>query len=318
MWEARSVEDAGHLDELRTHDALDRLEHARAIGPFVSTVRRFFEIEGLDQGGLLAVELFTTVIPIIVIGFSWLRGFASRANVGELFIRQLGIDPPLDQTVRAAFGTTAQLHSVWTLAGLAGFLVWGIPMSITVSRMFALAWRRQPFKFVHRLWRGAIWFLLYLVTMFTGQALSFDVEGRVSSVSVLVLSILPSFVFWAASPVILVRDGAKAWRQLLLAGIAGVVIDLIVLRVAARLIFPALLSGWQGFGSIGVAMTLMTWCGVIGVGWVVAACAGAVLWERTAPSATVIGAQTALPTLDAVARGERRTPTTTRRSGEER
>jgi hypothetical protein len=31
---------------------------------------------------------------------------------------------------------------------------------------------------------------------------------------------------------------------------------------------------------------------VIGIGWVLTACVGAVLWERTAPSETVIEAQT--------------------------
>jgi hypothetical protein len=40
-------------------------------------------------------------------------------------------------------------------------------------------------------------------------------------------------------------------------------------------------------------MTLMTWCGVVGSGWVVTACVGAVLWERTAPPETVIESQTA-------------------------
>jgi hypothetical protein len=39
-------------------------------------------------------------------------------------------------------------------------------------------------------------------------------------------------------------------------------------------------------------MALLTWCGVIGIGWVVTACVGAVLWERTAPSETVIESQT--------------------------
>jgi hypothetical protein len=55
-----------------------------------------------------------------------------------------------------------------------------------------------------------------------------------------------------------------------------------------------LLIGWTGFGPIGVAMALMTWCGVIAIGWVVTACVGAVLWERTAPSETVIDSQTDL------------------------
>jgi len=74
----------------------------------------------------------------------------------------------------------------------------------------------------------------------------------------------------------------------MIAGLAGVVIDGVILPIAARVALPLLLKGWAGFGPIGVAMTLMTWCGVMGFGWVVTACAGAVLWERTAPSRTVV------------------------------
>jgi len=76
------------------------------------------------------------------------------------------------------------------------------------------------------------------------------------------------------------------------AGLAGAVIEGVILPAAARIAFPLLLSGWTGFGPIGVAMTLMTWCGVVGVAWVVAACAGAVFWERHAETAMVIMAQT--------------------------
>jgi hypothetical protein len=40
-------------------------------------------------------------------------------------------------------------------------------------------------------------------------------------------------------------------------------------------------------------MALIMWCMVMGIGWVVTACVGAVLWERTAPPETVIESQTA-------------------------
>jgi len=40
-------------------------------------------------------------------------------------------------------------------------------------------------------------------------------------------------------------------------------------------------------------MALIMWCGVIGVGWVETACTGAVLWERSAPTDTVVESQTA-------------------------
>ena len=70
------------------------------------------------------------------------------------------------------------------------------------------------------------------------------------------------------------------------------VIDGVVIPLAAQVAFPPLLHGWDGFGPIGVSMTLMLWCGVIGTGWVVTACVGAILWERMAPTETVIESQT--------------------------
>jgi hypothetical protein len=92
-----------------------------------------------------------------------------------------------------------------------------------------------------------------------------------------VVALAPVWVFWSLTPVLLVRDGGRGPKYLALAGLAGVVIDGTIVPLAARVIFPPLLKGWDGFGPIGVAMTLMTWCGVIGIGWVVTACVGAVL-----------------------------------------
>jgi hypothetical protein len=42
-------------------------------------------------------------------------------------------------------------------------------------------------------------------------------------------------------------------------------------------------------------MALLTWCGVIGTGWVLTACVGAVLWERNAPPETVLASETEQP-----------------------
>ena len=135
---------------------VEQLEASRRLGVPVATTRRFFEIEGLDLGGLLALELFTTVIPLILIGFGWFSGFSNSLSFGDLLIRQL--EPasglierlPIYRTwsrpscvinlsrggplelqgdgssqVRGLFGTTASLKSTWTVVGLASFLVWG-------------------------------------------------------------------------------------------------------------------------------------------------------------------------------------------------
>ena len=108
----------------------------------------------------MSIELFTTVLPLIILGFAYLSGFADNASVGKLFVRQLGLTGSSEQNVLAAFGTSDALRSSWTVVGLAGFLIWGIPMALTVAGMFGKAWQREPFSLGQRLGRGAAWFVL--------------------------------------------------------------------------------------------------------------------------------------------------------------
>ena len=168
-------------------------------------------------------------------------------------------------------------------------------MSITIAGIFAKAWRREQFGRGQRLLRGATWFVLYLTMIGLRERIAFGAEHTGAMRALLfVVALAPVWIFWSLTPVLLVRDGGRGLRYLALAGLAGVVIDGTIIPLAARILFPPLLSGWNGFGPIGVAMALMTWCGVIGIGWVVTACVAAVLWERTAPSDTVIESQTAV------------------------
>jgi uncharacterized BrkB/YihY/UPF0761 family membrane protein len=266
----------------RLAQSLQRLGKARAVAPLVAILERFSEIEGTTQAGLLSIQLFTVLIPLIIIGFAHFSGFARNASVGDLFIRDLGLPRPLGNRVRDAFGTSSALESVATFIGVAGFLVWGIPMSIRVAGMFARAWRRPQLGKGELLARGAAWFVLLLGTMIAHQRIGFAGQpGAGIRAVLLVVGFLPVWIFWSLTPVLLVRHGGWGWRDLLRAGLAGAVIDGIILA-AIRLAFPSVLEAWTGFGPMGVAMTLMTWCGVLATGWVVIACAGAVVWERHA------------------------------------
>jgi len=278
----------------RLKERYRRLADSRKKRPAAAIVARFNEIDGGTQAVLVSIELFTTVIPLIIIGFSYLSGFAENVSPGTLLIRELGLGYPLNDRVRAAFGASSGLRSSWTFIGVAGFLVWGIPMSITIAGIFAKAWRREQFGLSERLLRGATWFVLYLTMITLRERITFgsDQTGAIRAL-LFVAALVPVWIFWSLTPVLLVRDGGRGRTYLALAGLAGVVIDGTILPLAARVFFPQLLSGWDGFGPIGVAMALMTWCGVIGVGWVVTACVSAVLWERTAPAETVIESQTA-------------------------
>ncbi|HUO37536.1 MAG TPA: hypothetical protein VMU34_06745, partial [Mycobacterium sp.] len=97
-----------------------RLEDARRKRPAAAILARFNEIDGGTQSGLVSIELFTTVIPLIILGFSYFSGFAEDESPGILLIRELGLQHPLSDRVREAFGASSGLRSTWTFIGVAG------------------------------------------------------------------------------------------------------------------------------------------------------------------------------------------------------
>ncbi|MGO9383605.1 MAG: hypothetical protein ACLP4W_16345 [Mycobacterium sp.] len=107
----------------RLEERYRRLEEVRRKRPAAAILARFNEIDGGTQSGLVSIELFTTVIPLVILGFGYLSGFAKDASPGILLIRELGLRYPLSDRVREAFGTSSGLRSSWTIIGVAGFLV---------------------------------------------------------------------------------------------------------------------------------------------------------------------------------------------------
>ena len=278
----------------RLEQSYQHLAATRRLRPAVAILQRFNEIDGGTLGILVSVLLFTTVIPLMLLGFSYFDGFAENVSPGTIWIRELGLVYPTSDRVRGAFGDSSGLKSNWTAFGVAGFLVWGIPMAVTIAGIFGRAWRRAPLAMVPRVLRGAVWFLLYLAMMASRERIAFGADHPgFSRVLFSAAALVPVFIFWSLTPILLVREGGRGLSYLALAGLAGVAIDGLCIPLTGRLVFPSLLDGWNGFGPIGVAMALLTWCGVIGTGWVVTACVGAVLWERNAPSQTVVEYQTA-------------------------
>ena len=282
--------DVRHRFEERYH----RLIAARRLRPVVAIVQRFRDIDGSTLGILVSVLLFTTVIPLMILGFCYFDGFAENVSPGTIWIRELGLVHPTSDRVRIAFGDSSGLRTNWTFIGVAGFLVWGIPMATTVAGIFAKAWRRAPLNLFARVSRGGVWFFLYLGMIVSRERIAFGGDhAGLTRVVLFAVALIPVWIFWSLTPALLVRDGGRGLGHLALAGLAGVVIDGLAIPLSGRVAFPSLLDGWAGFGPIGVAMALLTWCGVIGTGWVVTACVGAVLWERNAPMQTVLEYQTA-------------------------
>src|SRR5258706_11373633 len=102
------------LRRQRLQDRYRRLAEARRVRPVAAIVARFNEIDGGMLGAMVSVQLFTTVIPLMIMGFSYMRGFADNASPGTLVIRELGLVRPAADHVREAFGHSSALRSSWT------------------------------------------------------------------------------------------------------------------------------------------------------------------------------------------------------------
>jgi hypothetical protein len=280
-----------HLKESVTA-RYERLEESNKLGPLVATGKRFFLIEGLDLAGLLALELFTTIIPLVLLGYSFASDFNENLSFADFMIKWMDLRGDSADAVQGLFGDAGDLRSTWTFLGIAGFLFWGIPMSAQVAKTFARAFQRERWSFWTEVWRGGAWFAVLLAS----QILTVLVTRGIGWTGPLnVLAWIPSFILWSVSPLILVRNGTAGWKHMAWCGLAGLVLDLFGVRITLRWVFPKLLAGWTSFGPIGVAMAMMTTCTVIAVLWVVTACLGAVLWERRASPETVVESQMTQP-----------------------
>src|SRR5215813_4264819 len=100
----------------RLEKCYDNLNRSLKTALLVAVIKRFVEIDGFTLSGLVSIQLFTSVIPLIIIGFAYFSGFASNASVGDLFIRDLGLHHPFDVRVREVFGTPSGVQYVWKIA----------------------------------------------------------------------------------------------------------------------------------------------------------------------------------------------------------
>jgi hypothetical protein len=239
----------------------------------------------------------------VLLGYSWASGFNENLSFGDFLIKWMDLKGSSATEVQDLFGTSADLRSTWSFIGLTGFLVWGIPMSSQVAKVYARAFRRERWPFWTEVWRGSLWFVILLTAegvavMIRRSTMGFDN----TRILFLLLAAIPSFILWSVSPLILIRNGTNGWRHMAWCGLVGVLLDSVGARIVMRWIFPRLLDGWVSFGPIGAAMAIMTTTTIIATLWVVSAVLGAVLWERNAPVAMVIESQDTTRTDPAASR----------------
>lgn len=264
-----------------TANSIDALEQTKSVGILVSTGKRFFRINGIDLAGLLSLEFFTTLIPIMILASGGLTGFNEKFNLGDAVVRRLGLTGNAAETLHSTFPAASDLKSFYTFFGLLSFLIWGIPLAIQVGRVFASAFDSRRFTLGSEIIRGVLWFVFLLVILSFSNFFPSDASLLIKILD-FVARFLAVFIFWVFTPVLLVRDGLVGMKSLLIVGFIGSLIDTVILRIMFKYTIPLLIDSWDGFGSIGIAMTIATWCTVMSTAWVLIACFGGELAQRKA------------------------------------
>lgn len=259
--------------------SIEKLESTKRFGIFVSTGKRFFTINGVDLAGLLTLEFFTVIIPIIILGIGGLSGFDKKLNIGDVLVQRLGISGDAANILHSAFPTATDLKSYYTFFGLLSFFIWGIPLAIQVGRIFATAYDSRRFTLGKEITRGVIWFVLFLVTLGISRIVPVDGSFALDALA-LTVRISAVFIFWVFTPALLVRDGIVGMKFLLFVGFISAIIDGAILPLIYKTTMPMLLNSWDKFGSIGVSMTIATWCAITTTTWVLIACFGGELAQR--------------------------------------
>jgi uncharacterized BrkB/YihY/UPF0761 family membrane protein len=268
------------------------LERGRHLGLLLVAQRRFKQIEGGDLSVLISLSLFVAMVPLVLLGFSWLTSFSSSANLASLVIRHYGLHEPVAGIVRDTFASASADRSSSSVLGVASWAVAGFPLAVSVQKTFARAWRVPMLGWMASYLRGGLWFLLYVATQFGVEAAKWTL-GRNLGLGVLagLAGVALTLVLWGATPQLLLGKDLGGWPGLVPTAVAGTVVT-VGLRLLSLLLLPRWLASWAiPFGAIGTSIALLLVVQLLATGWVVVAAFGAVYWERITDQDTIIRAE---------------------------
>ncbi|NLU84684.1 hypothetical protein [Rhodococcus sp. HNM0569] len=229
---------------------------------FVRTVRTLARIELVDRATTLAAQMFTSVLPVLMVARTMLDSTLLESTaLGASLRHRFGIDttvlplPDLqDGTQAAAFG----------IVGVLMVLIGGTSFARALGRMYGRVWRTTSPGLAHA-WR---WFAVLFVV-----AASTVLIGAAQLIAVPALLVACQWCVWASAwtlcPYLLVSDrvptrvvlGTGALTATLLSALDGV----------SRVVMPSVIAESSAhFGTLGLVFTAIGWLFAVALVLVVA------------------------------------------------
>ncbi len=256
------------------------LAHPRAawVLAFVrACLQRLVELEFVDRAVALASLTFTALIPLGVVVGSAVPGI-NRNSFADSIVERFDLDDRTAQIVQQAFSPPPNVQS--SLSGLGVFLLVVSALSFTrgLQRAYETAWR-LPRLGLRATPSGLVWLagIIAFLSIFGGlRSAIVDLSRPVVSV---IVALTFSCAVWVFTPWVLLSRRV-AWRALVPTAVLTAV-GMTGLSIAGIIYMPRSIASSAGsYGTIGVAISLVSW--FVSAGFILVGCAavGAVIGER--------------------------------------
>jgi membrane protein len=222
--------------------------------------RRFVEFEGIDRSVVLASQLFSAGIPLMMV-FAALEPRGTRKDFATSVIERFDLHGSGADTVRALFLPSTDVRGALTWISLLLLLFSVSTFTRTVQHLYERAWGLERLG-TRGAWRGFVWVLGLGVYLTLISLLKGSVDSGAVRLLLALASIPLAFAFWLWTPRILV--GARVGLRRFVPVASLTTIGMTIAALATPVYMPHLVShNAARFGVIGVAFALLSWLFVI-------------------------------------------------------
>jgi uncharacterized BrkB/YihY/UPF0761 family membrane protein len=264
------------------------LEQRPRIGFLLRSIRRFGQIEGKHLSLVIAMNLFVSIIPLLILGYAFISAFNPHRSFGNVVVHAFHLTGTTAQTVENTFTTASSGKSTALSISIISLLITGFDVSATVQLAYARAFGVTPLSGLQKYLRGATWLGMLLAVSGGSLALRYLVIGRPVWVLILVIPtyLLLEFSFYIVTPRLLL-DLPFAWRDLAPGAAVSTGAAILVSAVSSFQLHRWFSAYGKAYGGFGIGLGIIAYVGLIALFWVWVAAIMGVYWEGKAGSSAV-------------------------------
>jgi len=264
------------------------LEQRPRVGFLVRSLRRYGQMEGKHLSLVIAMNLFVSIIPLLILGYAFLEAFNPHRSFGSVVVHAFHLTGKTAQTVENTFTTASSGKSTALSISIVSLLITGLDISATVQLAYARAFGVTPLSGLQKYLRGATWLLMLLAATGGSLALRYLIVGRPAWALIIVIPIylLIQFGFYIVTPRLLL-DLPFAWRDLAPGAVISTGAAVLVTAVSSFQLHRWFSAYGKAYGSFGIGLGIIAYVGLVALFWVWIAAIMGVYWERKAGSSAV-------------------------------